>query len=171
MNVLRHMLQREYPDAEVTYGFITKEMRRVFGLEKSHTIDACCIASRGSEFYNENSNRYKKRDVAKGDYPRTSVKGGKFVILPKGKIAGFRRYDKVLYNNKEYFVVGRKSIGKIYLIDIDNNRVQVERTKRSTGEKYTSKAEIKVSLVKKVTSAKSCVCVKERRFNGNSCKY
>lgn len=89
----------------------------------------------------------------------------------KGKITSFKRYDKVLYNNKEYFVVDRKSIGKIYLIDIDNNRVQVERTKRSTGEKHTSKAEIKVSLVKKVTSAKSCVCVKERRFNGNSCKY
>lgn len=171
MNVLRCMLQREYPDAEVTYGFITKEMRRVFGLEKSHMVDACCIASRGTLFRNDNPNKYKKKCVPKGDYARTGVKGGRFVVLSKGKIAGFRRYDKVLYNNKEYFVVGRMSIGKIYLIDIDNNRVQVERTKRSTGEKYTSKAEIKVSLVKKVTSAKSCVCVKEHGFNGNSCKY
>lgn len=159
MNVLRHMLQREYPDAELTYGFITKEMRRVFGLDKSHTIDACCIASRGSEFRNENSNKYKKKCVANGDYPRTGVHGCKYVVLPKGKIAGFRRYDKVLYNGNEYFVVGRMSIGYIYLIDIDNNRVKVERTRRDTGERYLSLAQVKVSLVKKVSGAKSCICI------------
>ena len=158
MNVLRHMLQRKYPDAELTYGFITKEMRRVFALEKSHMVDACCIASRGSEFHTENSNRYKKKDVAKGDYTRTGVFGGKFIVLPKGKIAGFKRYDKILYNNNEYFVVGRMSSGYIYLIDIDNNRVQVESMKRSTMEKYMSKAKIKVSLVKKISSTKTCIC-------------
>ena len=158
MNVLRHVLQRKYPEAELTYGFITKEMRRVFGLEKSHMIDACCIASRGAEFHNENSNRYRKKCVPKGDYVRTNTTNGKHIIIPKGKIAGFRRYDKVLYNNKEYFVAGRRTVGYIYLIDIDNNRVQVERTRRSTGEKYTSKAQIKVSLVMKIAGVRSCVC-------------
>ena len=158
MNVLRHMLQREYRDAELTYGFITKEMRRVFRLEKSHMIDACCIASRGVLFKNKNANKYKKKCVPKGDYARTDICGRKFTILPKGKIVGFRRYDKVLYNNKEYFVVGRRSIGKVYLIDIDNNRVQVERTKRGTGERYMSKAEIKVSLVRKIASSRTCLC-------------
>ena len=163
MNVLRHMLQRKYPIAELTYGFITKEIRRIFGLEKSHMIDACCIASRGSEFHNKNSNRYKKKCVAKGDYARTDICGRKFTILPKGKIVGFRRYDKVLYNNKEYFVVGRRSIGKVYLIDIDNNRVQVERMRRGTGERYMSKAEIKVSLVRKIASSRTCVCTINKR--------
>jgi HNH endonuclease len=160
MNVLRHMLQREYPDAELTYGFITKEMRIVFSLEKSHMIDACCVASRGSEFHNETSNKYKKKCVVKGNYARTSVCRGKFVILSKRKLSGFRRYDKVLYNNKEYFVAGRMSTGYVYLIDITNNRVQIERTRRSTGEKYMSKAGIKVASVRKIASAKSCVCVK-----------
>lgn len=160
MNVLRHMLQKEYPDAELTYGFITKELRRVFNLEKSHTTDACCIASRGVLFKNNNSNKYKKKCVPKGDYLRTGVHGCKFVVLPKGKISGFKRYDKVLYNNKEYFVIGRMSRGCVYLIDIDNNRVQVERTRRGTCEKYLSKAEIRVKLVKKIVSAKSCICVK-----------
>lgn len=159
MNVLRHMLQREYPDAGLTYDFITKEMRRVFGLEKSHMIDACCIASRGVLFKNNNSNKYKKKCVEKGDYARTGVHGCKFVILPKGKIVGFKRYDKVLYNNKEYFIAGRESTGYVYLADINNNRVKAERTRRSTGEKYLFKARIKVSFVKKVASAKSCICV------------
>ena len=160
MNILRSMLQKEYPDAVLTYGFITKDVRRVFGLEKSHMIDACCIASRGSEFHNENSNKYKKKCVAKGYYVRTKATNGKHVIIPKGKIVGFKRYDKVLYNNKEYFVAGRKLKGYIYLIDIDNNRVQTERTKRSTGDRYMSKAEIKVTSVKKIASAKSCVCTR-----------
>ena len=164
MNVLRHMLQREYPDAELTYGFITKEVRRVFGLEKSHMVDACCIASRGSEFHTENSNRYKKKCVATGDYARTGVFGGKFIVLPKGKIAGFKRYDKVFYSNKEYFVAGRMSSGYIYLIDIDNNRVQIESTKRSTMEKYMSKAKIKVSLVKRISSTKTCICTCVQKY-------
>ena len=155
MNILRSMLQKEYPDAEVTYGFITKDVRKVFGLEKSHMVDACCIASRGVLFKNNGPNRYKKKCVPKGDYARTDVCGGKFVILPKGKIVGFRRYDKVLYNNKEYFVVGRMSTGHVYLTDIDNNRPQVERVKRSTGEKYMSKAKVKVLLVKKISSVKT----------------
>lgn len=159
MNVLRHMLQKEYPDAELTYGFITGEMRRIFGLEKSHMIDACCIASRGVLFKNNNSNRYKKKCVPKGDYARTGVYGCKFVVLPKGKIAGFKRYDKVFYNGKEYFVVGRMSTGHVYLIDIDNDRVQVESVKRSTGEKYLSKAKVGTLRVKKISSANSCVCV------------
>lgn len=161
MNVLRSMLQKEYPDAELTYGFITKEMRRLFGLEKSHTIDAGCVASRGVLFKNKNFNRYKKKCVPKGDYARTDICGHKFTILPKGKIVGFRRYDKVLYNNKEYFVVGRVSSGYVCLIDIDNSRILVERTRRRTGEKYLSKALIKTSLVKKIGSLQSCVCIKD----------
>lgn len=59
-----------------------------------------------------------------------------------------------IFKRKEYHYAG------IYLIDIDNNRVQTEITKRSTGEKHMSKAKIKVSLVKKVASAKSCVCTR-----------
>ena len=157
MNVLRHMLQREYPDAELTYEFITKEMRRVFELKKSHMIDACCIASSGVEFHNNNPNKYKKKCVPKGDYVRTNTTNGKHVIISKGKITGFRRYDKVLYNNKEYFVTSRMSKGYLSLIDIDGNYIKAERTKRSTGERYTSKATIKVSLVRKVSSVKSCV--------------
>lgn len=158
MNILRSMLQKEYPDAEITYGFITKDVRRIFCLEKSHMVDACCIASMGSEFHNENSNEYKKKCVPRGDYARTGVKGGRFVVLSGSKIAGFRRYDKVLYNNKKYFVAGRMLNGYITLTDIDDNRLQVESVKRSTGEKYLSLAKIKVSLVKKISSAKTCIC-------------
>ena len=157
MNVLRSMLQMKYPDAKLTYGFITKEVRRIFKLEKTHIIDACCIASRGALFKNNGSNKYKKKCVPKGDYARTGVKGGRFVILPKGKIAGFKRYDKVLYNNKEYFVTGRMSAGCVSLIDIDGNYLKVERVKRYTGEKYISIAHINSSLVKKICGAKSIV--------------
>lgn len=160
MNILRNMLTKEYPEAKLTYGFETKEMRRSFNLKKSHMIDACCIASPGVAFDRTNSNEYKKKCVAKGDYPRTGVKAGRFVSLPKGKIAGFRRFDKVEYDGKKYFVKGRESVGRVVLTDIDGNYLQVERTKRKTGEKYMSPAHLKVDLVKKVSSARSCICMK-----------
>ena len=160
MNILRSILQKEYHDAEITYGFITKEIRRIFGLEKSHIIDACCIAGQGVLFKNKNSNnKYKKKCVPRGDYARTGVKGGRFIVLSGSKIAGFRRYDKVLYNNKKYFVAGRMLNGYITLTDIDDNRLQVESVKRSTGEKYLSPAKIKVLLVTKIASVRSCVCI------------
>jgi len=127
-------------------------------ISDAHMVDACCIASMGSEFHNENSNEYKKKCVSKGNHARTGVKGGRFVFLPSGKISGFKRYDKVLYNNKEYFVTGRMSNGYITLTDIDGNKPQVGSVKRSTGEKYLSLAKIKVSLVKKISSAKTCIC-------------
>ena len=158
MNVLRNMLVREYPEAELTYGFITKEIRRVLNLEKSHMTDACCIASHGILFDDSNTNKYKKKCVAKGDYPRTGVKHGKFTILPEGKIAGFRRFDKVEYENKKWFVSGRESVGRVTLTNIDGEYLKVERIKRKTGEKYMSQAHINSNLVKKVSSVKSCIC-------------
>lgn len=158
MNILRSMLIKKYPEAELTYGFITKEMRRAFNLEKSHMIDACCISSQGVLFDDSEANKYKKKCVATGDYPRTGVKHGKFIVLPRGKIAGFNRFDKVIYGGKEWFIAGRESIGKVTMVGIDGKYLKVERTKRKTGEKYLSPAHIKTGLVKKVSSAKSCIC-------------
>lgn len=39
------------------------------------------------------------------------------------KIRGFRKFDKVLYCGKEYFIKGRMSTGYAILMDIDGNKV------------------------------------------------
>ena len=61
--------------------------------------------------------------MAKGDYQRT--KGVRSQQkLPKGKICGFKKFDKVLYLGNEYFVKGRMSKGGYaILMDIEGNKV------------------------------------------------
>ena len=67
MNSIRKQLLNHYPDAIETFGFITKENRQRLGLDKTHIIDACVIASQGEEF-DCDSWYYKKKHIAKGDY-------------------------------------------------------------------------------------------------------
>lgn len=40
-----------------------------------------------------------------------------------GKIQGFRKFDKVKYFNKEYFIKGRMSSGFAILMDIFNTKI------------------------------------------------
>ena len=120
MNVLKNMLQREYVEAEVIYGYMTKAARQLMGLEKSHINDAIAIASMGELDINTQGQEYKKRVVPVGD--RILAKGirGERAI-PKRKIKGFHRYDKVEYLGKEYFIKGRSQTSPFRLMDIYGN--------------------------------------------------
>jgi hypothetical protein len=80
------------------------------GLPKSHYFDACAIASGGEPVTFLTDIIYIKRDVAKGDYQQTKgVRSEK--RIPTGKVDGFRKFDKVEYFGKEYFVKGRRFNG------------------------------------------------------------
>ena len=39
------------------------------------------------------------------------------------KICGFRKFDKIKYFDKEYFIKGRMSTGYAILMDIDGNKI------------------------------------------------
>ena len=62
----------------------------------------------------ENDNRSGNRPTAGSRFEQK---------LPKGKICGFRKFDKVKYLRKEYFVKGRMSSGYAILMDIEENKV------------------------------------------------
>ena len=109
MSIIRSGLLKNYPNAIETFGFVTAENRNNLKLEKDHYIDACVIASGGLEFEPLDVVYYKRR-VSKGDYQLTrGIRGEQ--KLPTGKIYGFRKFDKVRYFGKEYFVKGRMSEG------------------------------------------------------------
>ena len=109
MSIIRSRLLKKYPDAIETFGFVTSENRHHLGLEKTHYIDACVIASGGLEFKKLDVIFYKRR-VAKGDYRLArGIRGEQ--RLPTGKIYGFRKFDKVSYLGEEYFIKGRMSEG------------------------------------------------------------
>lgn len=148
MSIIRSQLLKVYPEAIETFGFVTKENRNHLSLPKDHYIDACVIANGGQRFKLNNEIFYKRR-VAKGDYQLTKGVRGEQRI-PVGKIFGFRKFDKVKYFNKEYFIKGRMSSGFAVLMDIFNNKIDFS---------YMSKGYKTPKLInlKRLSSRHSCL--------------
>ncbi len=138
MNSIRVQLLKHYPNAIETFGYITKANRQTLGLDKDHYIDACVIASCGKPF-NTKSKTYYKRVVGNGT--RILAKFRKVPIhLDRGKIRGFRRYDKVKYKGKEYFIYARSKTGNFCVIDIFGNKPDFGiKTLGSVNPKYLVK--------------------------------
>ena len=154
MNIIRSLLLKEYPDAIETFGFVTSENRNHLHLEKDHYIDACVIASGGLEFEPLDVIFYKLR-VSKGDYKLSRGTRGE-QKLPTGKICGFRKFDKVKYLGKEYFIKGRMSCGLTILMNIDGNKVDFDFMPR--GLKTP-----KLSNLERISARKSCLCIRKMR--------
>lgn len=122
MNSIRCQLLKEYPDAIETFGFVTKANRISFGIEKDHNLDACIIASGINTIVIKVDLLYIKKSVSKGDFQQTKGIRSEQSITT-GKICGFRKFDKVKYFGKEYFVKGRMSTGYTILMDIYGNKI------------------------------------------------
>ena len=121
MNSIRKQLLRLYPDAIETFGYITKANRFNLGIEKEHHYDACVVATEGKPFKIV-CNLYIKKCVPDGDFQKTKGDHSE-KPLTTGKILGFRKFDKVEYLGKEYFIKGRMSTGYAILMDIKGKRI------------------------------------------------
>ena len=151
MSVIRSKLLMVYPNAIETFGFVTSENRNHLKLPKDHYIDACVIASGGLEFGPSDVIYYKRR-VVKGSYKLCRGARGE-IPLPTGKIHGFRRFDKVMYFNNEYFVDNRSSV-YVALVDIFGNKIDFSYMPK--GNKTP-----KMSNCKRISARKSCICIEE----------
>lgn len=149
MNIIRSQLLKYYPNAIETFGFVTHENRNHLNLPKDHYLDACVIASGGKCFKQNNKIFYKKR-VAKGDYKLCFGKRGE-KKLPTGKICGFRKFDKVEYLGKEYFIKGRMSSGYCGLMNIHGEKIIFKDAPK--GMKTPKFINIKT----RISSRKSCL--------------
>ena len=153
MNVLRSMLQEEYSDAEIIYGYQTNVTRELMKLSKSHINDAIAIASMGELDIDTQGQEYKKRVVPVGD--RILAKGIRSEkSITKGKIAGFYRYDKVEYLDEEYFINGRSKTSPFRLIDIYGNSRTFEN---KSPYKYAQ-----TKKLKRISARNSVLCIKEK---------
>ena len=121
MNSIRKQLLILYPEAIETFGYITKANRLMLGIEKEHYYDACVIATKGKPFHIKCS-LYIKKCVSDGDFQKTKGVRSEQPITT-GKILGFRKFDKVKYLGKEYFIKGRMSSGYAILMDIKGKRI------------------------------------------------
>lgn len=122
MNSIRKQLLKHYPYAIETFGMVTKANRLSLSIEKDHHLDACVVASGGNPFTFAVDVVFVKRNVAKGDYQKTKGIRSEQPITT-GKIQGFRKFDKVKYFGKEYFIKGRMSTGYAILMDIESNKI------------------------------------------------
>lgn len=132
-------LKKIYSNVSMTYGYITKNTRIINGLAKDHHIDARCISGNPLAIPLKNVYLYKKvRCHNRQVHKKTILKGGyrKLNQAPK-YVFGYQLFDKVLYNNQECFIFGRRSSGSFDVRLLDG-------TKLSAGVSYK-----KLSLLEK----------------------
>ena len=121
MNSIRIQLLKKYPEAIETFGYITKANRLTLDVDKEHYYDACVIATGGKPFQIK-CNLIKEKCVADGDFRQT--RGARSEQkLPTGKILDFKKFDKIKYFGKEYFIKSRRSTGYATLMDINGNKI------------------------------------------------
>ena len=104
-------LKSMYPDVYMTYGCITKNTRITNNLLKEHFVDARCVSgnplakSLGYIYYQKKV-RCHNRQMHKVNI----LKGG---IRKRNQaeylVKGFRLFDKVKYQNEQYFIFGRRT--------------------------------------------------------------
>ena len=85
-------------------------------------MDAVVIASGGEKVNFKQDVLYIKKCVSCGDYQQSKGIRSEQRI-PTNKICGFRKFDKVNYFGKEYFIKGRMSSGYAILMDIEGNKI------------------------------------------------
>lgn len=148
MNSIRQQLLRQVK-CEETFGFITKEHRQIMNLPKEHYMDAVAIASQGNDVIFKTNHILFKKCVFDGDYQQS--KGIRSEQkLTTCKIQGFRKFDKVEYLKKEYFIKGRMSTGFAILMDIEGNKIDFSNAPK--GKKTP-----KMKIMKRIGSRKSWI--------------
>ena len=76
--------------------------------------------------------------------------------IPTGKLFGFRKFDKVQYKGKEYFIKGRMSSGYAILMDIEGNKVDLKPIPKFSKMKRESARKTWITIQKTIPSFYSC---------------
>ena len=152
-NTLLSRLKTHYEDIEITYGYITKQNRYNNSIDKTHRFDALTISGNFTAkplnyvFYMKKV-RCQNRMIHKAKILKWNVKK---LNQAKYEVLGFRLFDKVSYNNKEYFIFGRRNSGYFDIRTLEGEKV--------------NKGSISCKLLKLVQTRKNILI--ERR-EGNS---
>lgn len=124
-NTLLERLKKEVSvPVMMTYGYITKYWREKADLEKSHINDAICISKHPytkplDTYYLTKVVRHHNRQIHKANFSKGGIrKRNQAPYLVKG----FRLFDKVLYQGKEYFIFGRRATGYFDIRTLDGTK-------------------------------------------------
>jgi hypothetical protein len=119
MNIVRNQILRRVPEAQITFGYITKGARLALGLSKSHATDAFIIAGGKTQkrcqvlnmFFKRKNNRTLQLN-RKGFKP--SVRQKRYTIQP---------YDIIRWNGQLYRAVGVQNLGTYLKITDGKNSI------------------------------------------------
>ena len=159
MNIISKRLVDRYPNAIETFGYITKQNRFEAKLPKRHYIDACVIAHGSSDIKFKTNKVFIKQSIPKGDYKRTFGDHSEKLIT-KGKIHGFKRYDKVQYKGNIYFIKGLMNQGKnayAILMDINGNKIDFKNAPK--GDKIP-----KTAKLRRLNARKTCMIIEKEHI-------
>ena len=122
---LYNRLKEIYPDATMTFGYITKNTRIRNSLPKEHYIDARCIS--GHPMAKSNGTVYMQKKVRRHNrqiHKNTIQKGGvrKRNQAPY-EVKGFRLFDTVRHDGRSYIIFGRRASGYFDIRDINGTKV------------------------------------------------
>lgn len=111
-NTLKEKYEPDIP-VSMTYGYLTKNTRIQRNLPKGHHIDARCIsgnpdAKSDGVYYYQKKIRCHNRQIHKFN---TLRKGVRKLNQSDYLVKGYRIFDKVRYQGKEYFIFGRRKKG------------------------------------------------------------
>lgn len=126
-------IRSQYPDVSLTYGYITKHTRITNGLPKAHHIDARCIS--GHPLAKSDSVVYYQKKVRCHNRQIHKLTIGKGAYRKRNQcpyeVKGFRLYDKVRAQNREWYVHGRRLKGSFVLKTLDGNMLEIAPSKIS----------------------------------------
>lgn len=111
-NTLKEQYEPDIP-VSMTYGYLTKNTRICHDLPKGHCIDARCISGNtdavsDGTYYYQKKVRCHNRQIHK----QTILKGGvRKSNQAEYLVKGYRLFDKVRYQGREYFIFGRRKSG------------------------------------------------------------
>lgn len=116
-----------FPSIEVctTYGYITKYWRERKGIEKTHVSDAFVITKNlDAKRLNKEFIIIPKRQHNRQIHKCKINKGGtrKKNQTPK-YVFGYQLFDKVLYQEKEVYIFGRRMSGSFDIRKLDGTKI------------------------------------------------
>ena len=116
-------LKELYPNVNLTYGYITKNTRIENNLPKTHYVDARCISGNPLALQNDCYYYLRKIRCHNRQIHKTNILKGNRRKLNQAPyfVCGYRLFDKVLYNNQECFISGRRSTGYFKLITLNGD--------------------------------------------------
>lgn len=122
---LLNRLRELYSNVCETYGYITKSVRIENNLPKEHYIDARCISGNPKVnpldcYIYQKCIRRQNRQIYKNNFLKGGRKKNNQLI---GDVFGFELFDTVEYQNKQYFVLGKRKSGFLDIRNLDGEKI------------------------------------------------